>query len=922
MACIGVFACCAGAAVHYVDVNANSPLPPYTDWETAAATIQDAIDVANAGDLIWVTNGVYQTGGRPVNGSTMTNRVAMDKAVTVQSVNGPTETVIEGFQVPGTTNGVSAVRGAYLADGARLIGFTIEHGATLLMTNAVFIDEYNGGGVWCQNSNAFVSGCVIVSNCCAHYGAGAYSGTLTNCQVNYNAIRSQNSFGAGAIAFGVAIDSTIRGNYFSAIGEWGGGAYACALTNCTISENLRGGVVGCSLDHCFVLNNTNSYNGGGAAQSVLNGCEIDGNQASGLGGGIYDCVLNNCTLSNNWAGNGGGGAYFDFNQTNAPGGNNILIGNSTLANGGGLYLGSGGGGINNWAVTNWSFFTNLAGRDGGGLYLTSLASAVSNCTFAGNSAGGNGGGFSPSVTGNPVRIGNCIFAGNLATGNGGGAYNVALDNSIVTANQGGNGGGVYGSVSNCVVDGNIARTNGGGLYFSAVSLFTFVPNSQFTNNSAVNGGASYGGNFTNCAFVANSALTNGGAVALGSLSHCLVISNQAGFGGGVNSSQFYPATQITAIACDFIGNSASMDGGGIYSTAVGPVTGTNCNFTGNSALRNGGAVFQGSFGGGTISGNSALNGGGTYNSAVSHCTVFSNTAAGNGGGVCNGSISYCVLSNNVAVTNGGGSYNAGLINSLECGNSAANGGGAYLGSLANSTIVGNNATTAGGGTYFVAGGSIISCIIYDNTAPTGLNYSGPASYSFSCTAPLPAGSGNIANDPVFIDVAAHNFRLQTNSPCSNVGSGTPGIVDLDGRRRFIGKIDMGAYEFQGPGMGEFTAWLQQHGLPIDGSADNLDSDGDGVSNWQEWLADTDPANAASVLKMMAPAFSSDLSNLTLTWQSVTNRTYFLQRSEDLSAPSPFSTIQSNIVGQSGTTSFTDTNSTASSAILYRVGIQQ
>src|SRR6185312_4241800 len=105
--------------------------------------------------------------------------------------------------------------------------------------------------------NAIVSSCVVASNCCAAYGAGVYSGTLTNCQVNYNAIRSQNSFGAGAVAFGVAIDSTIRGNYFPEVGDLGGGAYMSALTNCTISENLRGGVVGCSLDHCFVLNNTN-----------------------------------------------------------------------------------------------------------------------------------------------------------------------------------------------------------------------------------------------------------------------------------------------------------------------------------------------------------------------------------------------------------------------------------------------------------------------------------------------------------------------------------------------------------------------------------------------------------------------------------------------------------------------------------------
>src|SRR5882724_4535173 len=79
----------AFAIVHYVDANGVSPAPPYTNWTTATAVIQDALDAASSGDTVIVTNGIYATGGRLGRGAGLTNRVVLDKAVTLQSVNGP-----------------------------------------------------------------------------------------------------------------------------------------------------------------------------------------------------------------------------------------------------------------------------------------------------------------------------------------------------------------------------------------------------------------------------------------------------------------------------------------------------------------------------------------------------------------------------------------------------------------------------------------------------------------------------------------------------------------------------------------------------------------------------------------------------------------------------------------------------------------
>jgi hypothetical protein len=271
------------------------------------------------------------------------------------------------------------------------------------------------------------------------------------------------------------------------------------------------------------------------------------------------------------------------------------------------------------------------------------------------------------------------------------------------------------------------------------------------------------------------------------------------------------------------------------------------------------------------------------------------------------------VTGNSAMAEGGGARWSTLFNCVVSSNSAG-AGATYSSTLVNCTMTGNPS----GGAYF---GFLTNCIVHDNGG--GWNQIG-ATMDHCCTTPLPGtGVGNFTNAPLFVDQANGNFRLQSNSPCVNAGDNAAALdsTDLDGRPRITGgTVDIGAYEFQPGVSGSFLGWLQQYGLPTDGAADYSDSDNDLLNNWQEWIAGTVPTDVSSALRLLNPAKA--VSGLTVAWQSVTNRTYFLERVTNLGAAPPFSLLASNLVGQAGTTSYTDTNAVGPGPLFYRVGVQQ
>ena len=114
----------------------------------------------------------------------------------------------------------------------------------------------------------------------------------------------------------------------------------------------------------------------------------------------------------------------------------------------------------------------------------------------------------------------------------------------------------------------------------------------------------------------------------------------------------------------------------------------------------------------------------------------------------------------------------------------------------------------------------------------------------------------------------------------------------------------------------FIGWLQQYGLPTDGSADTADPDG--LNNWQEWRCGTDPTNALSVLRLLAPVTAG--TRVTVSWQSVAGVSYFLERATSLSASPAFIPVVKYLSGQPGTTTYTDTNAIGAGPSFYRVGV--
>lgn len=817
----------------------------------AKKTIQAAVDGTLAGYTVWVGNGVYSTGGKIAVTESQMNRVMIDRSIRVQSVNGPKTTVIVGQSDPNGWDGRgdAAIRGVWLTNGAALVGFTVSNGYSRIMGG-----EYDtwGGGVWCASTSEVLSNCELVANV-ASYGGGVSRGTLYNCILRNNSANN------------------------------GGGAYLSSLYDSVLTVNE-------TFDKMW-------GNGGGALDSELYNCSLADNRA-GTGGGSSGGVLRNCIVYYNVAQNSANWSAGDLsyccttplpdgvgNLTNEPG--ILSLCNPRLLPGS-LCVDRG---------TNLPWMAESVDLDGEPRIVNENvdigADELSAASLTGTISGAISARYIKAIPNYIIpftaALDGRIDGISLDFGDGfltrsilnlehefatTGSYDVVLTASNVSGHV---------SVTAIVqiVSANCYVAPNGYDSADGTSWNTAMKTLQNAVDSAPVGGTLW---------VSNGIYAVGGRPCEGGLlTNRMVLGKPITVRGAcgptlaiiVGQADPVETNGDSAVRCVWMGDKTAM----IDLTLSNGHTRLTHVY---SRENNGGGVFCSS-----------------TNSVLFNCVLTENGAGADGGGVYGGTLYNCLLTGNDAVF-GGGADASTIFSSVLTGNSAVSGGGAVSSSsvLHNCTLTGNRAAY-GGGAYF---SMLDNCIVYYNSAPDAANFK-YVGMNYCCTMPDPGGIGNITNVPGIESIATP--RLLSGSVCVNAGINQDwmgGTIDLDGTPRIIGGLsDIGAYEYPNTLSGLNWRWLKDHHLALDGSQDSVDTDGDGFTTWQEWLAGTDPTNSESVFRLTGAGGESEL-GVVIRWPSVSNRFYDLSRATNLLAGTNAFTIlpgASNLPATPSENSYTD-----------------
>lgn len=282
-----------------------------TTWHVPgdAATIQQGIYAASAGDTVLIACGIY-----------LEHDIDLRTGVVIRGATDETDCVVVDAQ------NLDRVFGGYGVDGTRLERLTIINGSGsgLLIRNCdditvvgcAFRDNFNaiqGGGIYAENSRIDVHDCVFAGNASTHRGGGLAANSSTIAVTASTFAANGSGYGGGLglldsdgeIAWCTFADNTAATHGGGLVATRSGGEFA----NCHFTGNQAqagGGLAICDsspqLRYCTVAANTSASFGGGIyihdwgagySRPELVACSLRGN-ASNAGGGVW--VLYDNTL--------------------------------------------------------------------------------------------------------------------------------------------------------------------------------------------------------------------------------------------------------------------------------------------------------------------------------------------------------------------------------------------------------------------------------------------------------------------------------------------------------------------------------------------------------------------------------------------------------------------------------------------------
>ncbi len=748
-------------ATYYVDASRPDDSGDGLSWAAAKKTIQAAADLTVEGDIVLVTNGVYDSGGEITPGLAISNRVVITNSILVTSVNGPAHTIIAGA---GPGEGLPT-RCVYLSAGL-LSGFTLSNGSA--MVEEALWEDGHGGGAYMPNNRGTLSNCIICCNAAAYDGGGTYRGTVLGCVISSNkamrygggaaggvlqdCIISNNSApGGGAAKNTVIINCMITDNHAG----WGGGAYDCSISNSTIWGNRAtsaGGMYIGTAHNSSIWGNRAAHQGGGAYYSHLFNCTVSGNCAGQRGSGVADAVVKNsivyCNDGENWS----GGAFMYSCTLPLPPGSGNISNEPLLLDTVHIHAHSPCVGAGNALYTSgtdidgepWHAPPSMGCDE---VYAAALTGVLHVSIAAPSTAAVAGARleFTAVITGMPTSnvwsLGDSSAQANSAYVQH--AWELPGNYMVVLAAfNDDNPAGVSATVHVMIV---------------AVDAMTFyvdaanpAPNYPYhtwntaatTIQNAVDAAEATGVCgarvcVTNGVYVTGERLTPGetgsnrvviaGNIVVMSVNgpaHTFIVGQ-----GPLGEDAVRCVRMFAGVLSGFtLTNGFALNSGGGVSMEGGSACVSNCVISASASGFRGGGGAYGTFLDTRISGNTGWQGGGAAYATLHACTLDGNTAE-YCGGVFESTVIGCVLTSNTGCAaadstvvsclingnTGGGARNCTLYTSVIASNSASWGAGIFQCTAENCAIIGNAAHETGGGAAF---GRLWNCLVIHNTAAT------------------------------------------------------------------------------------------------------------------------------------------------------------------------------------------------------------